>query len=155
MKSKLILAALFSAASFAAISGPIEDQIKFRQSAYSFIGWNLGKIKTQVIDKPEAFNKEEVIAAANAIAAAANSGLGALYSPGTDQGEGWKKTRLKSEFFDKPDEARKLATDFNREANEFAKIAETGDQAQIKTKFGKLGQSCKACHDSFRGKDTK
>lgn len=135
-------------------AGPIEDQIKFRQSAYSFIGWNTNKIKLQ-LDKSETFSKEEVIAAANAIAAAANSGLGALYGPGTDQGEGWRKTRLKSDFFQKPDEAKKLATTFNTEANEFAKVAQTGDPVQIKAKFGKLTQSCKACHDSFREKDPK
>lgn len=135
-------------------AGPIEDQIKYRQSAYSFIGWNTNKIKAH-LDKPETFSKEEVIAAANAIAAAANSGLGALYGSGTDQGEGWRKTRLKSEFFQKPDEAKKLATTFNLEANEFAKVAETGDPVQIKVKFGKLTQSCKACHDSFREKDPK
>lgn len=155
MKSKLALAILLSAATFVATAGPIEDQIKYRQSAYSFIGWNVGKIKAQVVDKPETFSKDEVIAAANAIAAAANSGLGALYGLGTDQGEGWRKTRLKPEFFDKPDEVKKVATDFNREANEFAKVAETGDVVQIKAKFGKLSQSCKACHDSFRAKDPK
>lgn len=153
MKSQLALALLLTAASFAASAGPIEDQIKYRQSAYSFIGWNVGKIKAQVVDKPETFSKEEVIAAANAIAAAANSGLGALYGPGTEHGEGWKKSRLKAEFFEKPNEVKKVATDFNREANEFAKVAESGDIVQIKAKFGKLSQSCKACHDSFRAKD--
>jgi len=155
MKLKLALAALLGLATFTATAGPIEDQIKFRQSAYSFIGWNAAKIKTQVVDKPDTFSKEEVIAAANAIAAAANSGLGALYGPGTDQGEGWRKTRLKPEFFEKQDEAKKVATDFNREANELAKVAETGDIAQIKVKFGKLNQSCKACHDSFRARDPR
>lgn len=155
MKLKLTFSAVLALTAFAANAGPIEDQIKFRQSAYSFIGWNVGKIKAQIVDKPETFNKEEVIAAANAIAAAANSGLGALYGPGTDQGEGWRKTRLKPEFFDKPDEVKKVATDFNREANEFAKVAETGDPVQIKAKFGKLNQSCKACHDSFRARDVK
>lgn len=89
-------------------------------------GWNTNKIKTQ-LDNPDTFNKDEVIAAANAIAAAANSGLGALYGPGTDKGEGWHKTRLKPEFFDKPDEAKKVALQFNLEANEFAKGASTGD----------------------------
>lgn len=100
-------------------------------------------------------NKDEVIAAANAIAAAANSGLGALYGPGTDKGEGWRKTRLKSAFFEKPEEAKKVALQFNLEANEFAKVPATGDVGQIKVKFGKLTQSCKSCHDSFREKDAK
>ncbi len=154
MHAKVLLCALLLLQGSVATAGPIEDQIKFRQSAYSFIGWNTNKIKTQ-LDNPETFSKEEVIAAANAIAAAANSGLGALYGPGTDKGEGWRKTRLKSEFFEKPEEAKKVALQFNLEANEFAKVAASGDPVQIKAKFGKLAQSCKACHDSFREKDAK
>ncbi len=154
MHLKVLLCAVLLAQATIATAGPIEDQIKFRQSAYSFIGWNTNKIKTQ-LDNPETFSKEEVIAAANAIAAAANSGLGALYGPGTDKGEGWHKTRLKSEFFEKPEEAKKVALQFNLEANEFAKVAASGDPVQIKAKFGKLAQSCKACHDSFREKDAK
>lgn len=154
MHAKVLLCALLLLQESVATAGPIEDQIKFRQSAYSFIGWNTNKIKTQ-LDNPETFSKEEVIAAANAIAAAANSGLGALYGPGTDKGEGWRKTRLKSEFFEKPEEAKKVALQFNLEANEFAKVAASGDPVQIKAKFGKLAQSCKACHDSFREKDAK
>jgi len=153
-KLSLLLTSLALLNASFAYAGPIEDQIKYRQSAYSFIGWNTNKIKSQ-LDKPETFSKEDVIAAANAITAAANSGLGALYGPGTDQGEGWHKTRLKPEFFQKPEEAKKVAIAFNLEANEFAKVAETGDPVQIKAKFGKLTQSCKACHDNFREKDPK
>lgn len=48
-----------------------------------------------------------------------------------------------------------MALQFNLEANEFAKVAGTGDVGQIKAKFGKLTQSCKSCHDSFREKDAK
>jgi cytochrome c556 len=150
MKKKLIIATLLASTVLAASAGPIEDQIKIRQSAYSFLGWNTAKIKSQVVDKPETYNKEQVIAAANVIAAISNSGLGALYGVGTDQGNGWKQTRLKPEFFSKPEEAKKIATDFNREANEFAKVAETGDINEIKSKFGKLSESCKSCHDNFR-----
>lgn len=154
MKYKLALAVLFSAVSTAAFAGQPEDQqVKFRQSAYSFAAWNCAKIKNQVVEHPEAFNKDQVVAAANAVAAVANSGLGALYGPGTDQATGWKKSRLKPEFFDKPDDAKKAAVAFNKEANELAKVAATGDVGAIKTQFGKVGETCKSCHDSFRVKD--
>ncbi len=154
MKIQAFVCALLMFQGLTASAGPIEDQIKFRQSAYGFIGWNTNKIKAQ-LDNPDTFSKEEVIAAANAIAAAANSGLGALYGPGTDKGEGWRKSRLKPEFFEKPEKAKKVALQFNLEANEFAKVAGTGDVGQIKAKFGKLTQSCKSCHDSFREKEAK
>ncbi len=154
MKSKLLIALLLILASSAVIAGKAEDQqIKSRQSAYGFAGWNLGKIKDQVVDHPDTYNKDQVIAAANAIAAVANSGLGALFGPGTDEGTGWAKTRLKPEFFQQPEEAKKLATDFNREANELAKVAAGGDAGAIKTQFAKLADTCKACHKSFKIKE--
>jgi cytochrome c556 len=152
MKGKLLLALCLSGMT-AAVAAPTEDQIRFRQSAYSFAAWNLAKIKNQVVTKPDTFNKEEVVAAAAAIAAIANSGLDALYAPGTDQGSGWQKTRLKPEFFQKPDEAKKVSEDFVRESNELLKVAETGDVAAIKAQFGKTSGTCKSCHDAFRLRD--
>ena len=154
MKVKLALAVLIATSSSAAFAGQAEDQqVKFRQSAYSFAAWNCSKIKKQVIESPETYNKEQVIAAANAVAAVANSGLGALYGPGTGDATGWKKSRLKPEFFDKKDAAKEQAQAFNKEANELAKVAATGDVGAIKTQFGKVAETCKSCHDSFRIKD--
>lgn len=57
-----------------------EDAIKFRQSGYGFMAWNVQRIKANVEGK---FDKEEVVKAANAIQAIASSGMGALYLPGT------------------------------------------------------------------------
>lgn len=150
---KITLSILLAATTTAALAGPIEEQIRFRQSAYSFTAWNLQKIKAQVIDHPETYNKDNVAAAANAIAAVANSGLGALYGEGTDQGIGWKQTRLKPEFFQKKEEVTKVANTFNEAANELVKVAATGDVNLIKTQFGKVGESCKSCHDLIRIKE--
>jgi cytochrome c556 len=156
VKYKLALALIFATASTAAMAGQAEDQqVKFRQSAYSFVAWNCSKIKSQTVEHPETFNKDQIIAAANAIAAVANSGLGALYGPGTDTATGWKKSRLKPEFFQKQDEVKKVATEFNQAANELQRVATTGDIAAIKSQFGKLGETCKSCHDSFRIKEDK
>ncbi len=153
MKIKLTLAILLSTAATTVLAGPIEEQIRFRQSAYSFLGWNTGKIKKQVVDNPETFNKDYVSAAANAIAAVANSGLGELYGAGTDQGIGWKASRLKAEFFQKKDEVTAIANTFNVAANELAKVAATGEVNAIKAQFGKLSETCKSCHDLIRIKE--
>ena len=42
---------------------------------------------------------------------------------------------------------------FNKEANELAKVAATGDAAALKVQFGKVGETCKGCHDKFRQED--
>lgn len=153
MKNKCVLAVVIGVMSAAVFAGPTEDQIRFRQSAYSFVAWNCAKIKGQVVDHPETFNKDQVIAAASAIAATANSGLGALFGSGTDKGTGWKPTRLKPEFFQQSDDAKNAGVAFITEANALAKVAETGNIDDIKAQFGKLGETCKSCHDKFRVKE--
>ena len=124
-----------------------EEMIKTRKAAYSFMSWNMGKIKANL---DGSFNQDQVVSAANAVAAVANSGLGALFGPGTDKEVGGEKTRVKPEFFQQQDKVRELAMNFNKEANELAKVAATGDKAAIQAQFGKTGGTCKACHDSFR-----
>ena len=127
-----------------------EEMIKARKAGYSFMSWNMGKIKANL---DGSFNKDQVVAAANVVAAVANSGMGALFGPGTDKEVGGEKTRVKPEFFQQQDKVRELAMNFNKEANELAKVAATGDAAALKAQFGKVGEACKACHDKFRKDD--
>jgi cytochrome c556 len=131
-------------------AGPKPEQlIKWRQSAYQVIAWNTGRVKANVEGQ---YNKEEVIKAANTIAAVANSGLGSLFAPGTETGKGWHDTAVKPELFtDK--KAGEAGANFNREANELAKVALGGDVVAVKAQLGKLQGTCKACHDDFRKKD--
>ena len=124
-----------------------EDAIKFRQSGFTFMAWNMARIKANV---DGTYNKEEVIKAANAIQAVANSGMGALFLPGTDKGTGWEPTRAKAEFWTEREKVGQVGGAFNKEANEMAKVAATGDAAAVKAQFGKTGGTCKACHDAFR-----
>ena len=86
MKSKLLLALLAITLTGTAVAQiKPEDAIKWRQSGYGFMAWNMARIKMNV---EGTYNKEEVIKAANAIQAIANSGMGALFMPGTDKGTG-------------------------------------------------------------------
>ncbi len=144
------LAALVAAASAVAQQGSKPEQlIKWRQSTYQLLAWNTGRIKANVDGQ---YNKDEVLKAANTIAAIANSGLGALYAPGTETGKGWHDTAVKPELFtDK--KAGEVAANFNKEANELAKVAAVGDLAAVKAQLGKVQGTCKACHDDFRKKD--
>ena len=146
----LSLATLLAVQGAQAQQAPKPEQlIKWRQSAYQVIAWNTGRVKANV---DGTYNKEDVIKAANAIAALANSGVGALYAPGTETGKGWKETAVKPELFtDK--KAGEVAAAFNKEANELARLAALGDVAQVKAQLGKLQGTCKACHDDFRKKD--
>ncbi|HMM47879.1 MAG TPA: cytochrome c [Thiobacillaceae bacterium] len=151
-KSALVLAATSMMLSgFAMANEPLkpEEMIKFRKAGYSSMAWNMGKIKNNLDGK---FNKDEVQNAANVIAAVANSGMGALYAPGTDKDHGDQKTRLKSKFFAEPEKVREIAMNFNREANALAKVSAGGNVAAINTQYKRVNDSCKACHDRYRTK---
>ena len=153
MKKKIALvalAAVFAGSAFAQVKP--EAAIKYRQAGYTYMAWNMGKLKG-MLDNPETFNKDQAVAAANTIQAIANSGMGALYLPGTDKGKGFEPTRAKSEIFTDKEGVGKVAMAFNKEANELAKVAATGDAAAMKAQLGKVGETCKGCHDKFRAKE--
>ena len=149
---KIVIAAVLAALAGSALAQQSlkpEEMIKLRKAGYSFMSWNMGKIKANL---DGSFNKEQTAAAANAVAAIANSGMGALFGPGTDKDVGDQKTRAKPELFmpQNQDKLRELAMNLGREANELARVAAAGDAAAIRTQFGKTGATCKACHDEFR-----
>ncbi|MGM9487884.1 c-type cytochrome [Ideonella sp. YS5] len=153
-----ILAASLLAAGLASVSLAVLAQqapkpevlIKTRQSAFQLLGYQSARIKASL---EGSYNKDEVSKAAATIAAIANSGLGALFAPGTEQGKGWHETATKPELFKDGKHAGELAGDLSREANELARVATIGDIALVREQFGKLGRTCKACHDDFRAKD--
>jgi cytochrome c556 len=154
---KFVVATLaigFTGATLAQTIGKPEDQIRWRQSAYQTMAWNMGRIKANI---EGTYNKDQVVQAANVIQAIATSGMGALFQPSTDSGKGWHDTNVKPEFFkpESKDQIGKIAGAYIKEAKEMATVAASGDAAAVKTQFGKLGESCKACHEKFRKDDKK
>jgi len=142
--------AAVSVAAFAQQAPKPETLIKSRQSAFQLAAWHSSRIKAS-LDGP--YNKDEVARAANTIAAIANSGLGALFAPGTEQGKGWHDTTAKPELFKESKRVGELAADFAKEATELSKVAASGEPAAVKDQYARLNRSCKACHDAFRVKD--
>jgi len=149
MKTTLTaLAALLLAASAQAQQAPKPEQlIKWRQSAYQVIGWNTGRVKANV---DGTYNKDDVIRAANTIAAVANGGLPTLFAAGTDSGKGWHDTSVKATLFSDASGAAAAQAAFGKEANELARIAQGGDVAAVKAQLAALQKTCKACHDDYR-----
>jgi cytochrome c556 len=127
-----------------------EIMIKMRKAGYDFSAWNMAKIRGMVEYNPASFKKDQVIAAANVIAAIANSGMGALFGPGTDKDVGGQKTSVKPEFFQEQDQVKKLALANVKEANKLQKVAGTGDIKAISIQLGKVENSCNACHARYK-----
>ena len=147
----IALTVAVSASALAQQAPKPEQLIKWRQSAFQVLQWNAGRIKANV--EGSNYNKDDVIKAANVIAAVSNSSLGNLFAPGTETGKGWHETTVKPELFKEGSKVGELAGNFSREANELVKVAASGDQAAVKAQFGKVGQTCKACHDDFKNKE--
>ena len=134
MKKALVLGVMaLSLATTAVAQVKPEEQIKIRQAGYSFMSWNMGKIKANLEGK---FDAKEVEAAANAIAGIANSRMGALFGPGTEKDIGNVKTRVKPEFFQNKEEVGKVAKEFIAAANNLSKVAAGGDKAAVQKAFG-------------------
>mgnify|MGYP002735203819 CR=1 FL=1 len=144
------LSAALLATSMTATAMDPEDAIEFRQAGYKFMSWNMEKLKAMAIDGTMEWNPAQVQSAANSIAGIANSGMGALYIPGTEKNVGNTKTRVKPEMFTDIEGVTEVGMAFNKAANELAKVAAEGDKAAITQAFAATGDSCKGCHDKFR-----
>ena len=153
--NKFVVAAIaigLSSAAMAQTIGKAEDKIRWRQSVMQTQGWSMARIKANI---DGTFNKDQVVQAANMIQAIANSGSGGLFQPGTDTGKGWRDTNVKPEMFTNSAKLKEVGMAYNKEANEMAKVAASGDAAAVKAQFGNLGKACKGCHDEFRKEEKK
>jgi cytochrome c556 len=124
-----------------------EALIKWRQSAFQVIGWNSTRLKAALAGK---YDSHEVQSAARSLAAVANSGLAALFPPGTADGKGWRETTARDAVFNDARKFRALTDEFAREADTLATLAARGDAQAVNTQFLKVAQACKSCHNQFR-----
>ena len=129
-----------------------EDAVEARQAGFTFMAWNMGRIKANLQGQ---YNAEEVKASARTIASISNSGLGQLFIPGTEKSTDEFETEVKPELFapENREQVGKLARDLAVASTELAVAAEKGDPAAVKAAFGSTGKACKACHDEFRMED--
>ena len=62
-----------------------------------------------------------------------------------------EKSRAKPEIWSQPAKFQAARDTFLKAVNDLDSTAHNGDLASIKKSYGVVAQSCKACHDSFRG----
>lgn len=147
LTAAVLIATVASAAS--AQTYKVEDAIKWRQSAYQILSWNMARLDQNL--NSAQFNKDDAIKAANTIAAIANSGMGQLYFAGSDKSDKIK-TNVRPEMYTDTQGAAKAAIALAEQANALQQVAQTGDVAAIKAQVGKVGGACKGCHDNFKKK---
>ena len=144
--SSLAIAAVALAASVPAMAQfqKPEDAVKYRKAAFTVMGAHVARIGAMANGRVP-FDAAAV--AENAALVETMSKLPcAGFGPGTDKGD----TRAKAEIWT---EQAKFTAGAEKMQAEVAKLnvaAKTGNLDAVKTAFGAVGQSCKACHDVYR-----
>jgi len=142
------LAALTAAASLA-VSAPASAQfakpetaIKYRQSALTLLASHFGRmdgvVKGQVPYDADAIKQNVAIVSMLAQLP------WAAFGEGTEGGGARPEVWSKREGFDAAQVRLKDAV------AELSAAADTGDLSKLRAAFGKVGASCKACHDNYR-----
>lgn len=144
--SSLAIAAVALAASVPAMAQfqKPEDAVKYRKAAFTVMGAHVARIGAMANGRVP-FDAAAV--AENAALVETMSKLPwAGFGPGTDKGD----TRAKAEIWTEQAKFTAGAEKMQAEVVKLNVAAKTGNLDAVKTAFGAVGQSCKACHDVYR-----
>ena len=120
-------------------------EIKYRQAVMKSIGGHMGAIVG--ILKGQTGNKANLAAHGRGMADMAGI-TGSIFPAGSDFGE----TEALPAVWEKPDEFAKAVSMFQTAAKEMETASASGDMDAVGAALGKLGGSCKNCHENFREK---
>ncbi len=149
MKRKTVLsctaAALFTVCVGAGAQIKPEDAVHYRQGVYTALGWNFGPMAGMV--------KGEIPFDAKAFALRAErvAFLSTLPLEGFIPDSRVGKTDAKQEIWDNMDDFKSKLETLQTETAKLAEAAKTATALDaLKPQFGKVGPSCKDCHDEYK-----
>ncbi|MDB5797749.1 MAG: cytochrome c [Paucimonas sp.] len=123
-----------------------EDAVKYRQSALSVMGTHFGRIGA-VVKGEKPYDKASVEQDAMLVETLAKLPWHA-FTPGSDTAN----SKAKPEIWKESDKFKSASDKLVAETGKLSAAAKSGSLDTVKTAFGGVGQSCKACHDDFRKK---
>jgi cytochrome c556 len=125
-----------------------EQAIEYRKSAYHVVLWNWMPMSAMVRAKIP-YDKTKFALHATRLAAFVPQLL-----EGFPKGSGEGKTEAKPEIWTNWVDFSAKMSAFEKESAALAKIAQTDGQtkglAAVKAQFGKVGETCKGCHDKYK-----
>jgi cytochrome c556 len=125
-------------------AGNAGEIIKYRKNVMDANGGHTDAAAAIIENKVDF--KDQLIDHARAIEAGTRN-VPALFPAGTETGG---ETRARPEVWSKRDQFEKQAGDTREKAAAFAKAVAAKDEAQTRTAFKELDNSCNACHKEFR-----
>jgi cytochrome c556 len=139
---KLLLTTLLAAFALPALASPggAERQQAFKKILLQFEPMGI------VVRGRAPYNKAEFIQHADALKLAAAQPF-TLFAPHSIDA----KSRAKPEIWSQPAKFATAKNNFIQAVANLDQTAHTGDLGAIRRSYATLAQTCKACHDSFRG----
>ncbi|MDM1544942.1 cytochrome c [Ignatzschineria indica] len=140
---KLALAAILAVSTMGVSMADVDSEkvIDYRQAAFKVAGWNMGILGGMLKGEIE-YNPEEAVAAAKRINEMAKA-VGATFVDGTYEGSNASPKIVE----ERADFDKKLAA-FIQESDVMVEAA--GEKKTLAAQMGKLGGTCKSCHDSYK-----
>jgi cytochrome c556 len=133
-------------AAYAQFAKP-EDAIKYRKAVMVLILQHFKGMGAVVKGKAD-YDKDAFAANADAVNMLATLSLAATLVPGSDKGD----TTINSAAFKNSDQFIEASDSFKAETAKLADVANGGNLNSIRAQFGRVAQSCSACHKKFRKK---
>jgi cytochrome c556 len=124
-----------------------EDAIRYRQAVMTVIGQHFGRIAA-VVKEQAPYKKDEVEHNTAVLQTMAGLPWEAVMVPGSDQGD----TTLNALAMKDKDKFMAVAQQFESAVQKLTETAKSGDLMAVKSQFGEVAQSCKACHSAYRKK---
>lgn len=132
-----------SAPAFAQFQKP-EDAVKYRKAAFTVMANHFGRIGAMANGRAPFDAK--VAADSAAIVETMSKLPWEAFGPGTDKGE----TRALPAIWNEQAKFKEGSDKLQAATAQLNAAAKTGNLDAVKTAFGAVGQSCKACHDVYR-----
>lgn len=123
---------------------PAEAAMKYRQGAFQMTKFHFGQMGA-VVKGAKEFNADEFKKNAEIVAM-----MSQIVANGFGEGSSADDSNAKPNVWTDAAGFKSKLESFQVEAAALAKAAESGDLEQIKPQFGKVAETCKACHKEYR-----
>ncbi len=144
IKQIALLGAAFQFASAAFAQVKPADALHYRKSAYNVLIWNWMPLANTVRGKT-AYVKADFERYAGRVAQ-----IAPMLLEGFPTGSGVGKTEAKPEIWTNWADFQLKMKAFETESAALATLSKGGDFEKIKVQFGKVGGTCKSCHDKYK-----
>lgn len=126
-------------------AGAPKDLVEYRQAVMSSLGGHAGALARILKGRVDV---DHVMVHAQAIAATAPA-LDDIWWDNSGY-ESYEETDALPKIWEQPDDFQNRIDRFQAAASDFVEAAESGERGRILQGFKALGESCGACHDSYR-----